>query len=183
MTQRISFLAMLIALTSLAPGLWADGPTDLPQAAAGASADVAGYQRRLLERALAEAQVVKGVMEECLSLVYFPGMFQLREDAVAVEAGRGEAYRAVSARRAFLRGAPGARIVLRPSDRSAQFEALKADYRKVLERAGSAQRALGEHRQLLWALAEWGSETIVSSDGKDYVQILTREERDRILAP
>ena len=175
----IPVLAALLALAPLTPA----SATDLADAASQARTATTAFQSQSLDRALAEAQVVKGVMEDCLQLVYFPGMWELADEAVTIKAEDTQAYRAVSARLAFLRGAPGSQITLKPADRATQFEALKSDYRAALERAGAAQRSLGERRQLVWALAEWGSESIVSSDGKNYVQVLTREQRDGILAP
>ncbi len=93
----------------------------------------------------------------------------------------------MSSRLDFLRAAPGARVTLKPGrERTAQFAALKADYRAALERAASSVRSLGESpasRQPLWALAEWAAESQVKDVTGDYTQLLTRAEQSVIMAP
>jgi len=154
---------------------------EMRRALADASANAAAYRQDAVTKALAEAALDKDIMEEYLSLVYFPGMWTMRQDAVTITAQDSAAYRAVSARLAFLRAAPGAKITLKPgADRAAQFEALKADYASALARAGEGLRGLGEDpakRQPLWALTEWGVESSV-----DDSQVLTRAQSCAILA-
>ena len=183
MRKTTALLALIVTLCPLAGASACDEMGELRRAMQQAKADTAAYQRQALDRAVAEAQVVKDVMEQYLSLVYFPGMWQLRDETIFLTIGDGDAFQAVSARQPFLRGPAGLVIDLKPAQRAAQFAALKADYRAALERAGNAQRSLGEQRQAVWALTEWGAESIVSSDGKDYVQVITQAEKSRILAP
>lgn len=182
MRNSTAVLAAIIALGSLVPAAACDEMGELRRAMQQAKTDTAAYQRQALERAVAEAQVVKDVMEQYMYLVYFPGMWQLRDEPLSIATGSSDAARAVAARLPFLRSAGGV-VDVKPADRAAQFAALKADYRATLERAGNAQRSLGEQRQAVWALTEWGAESIVTSDGKDYVQVLTQAEKSRILAP
>ena len=168
------------------PVLACDELGEMRRAMREAQANTKEARRAAFQRSYAEAALAKDLMGEYLNLIYFPGLFDMRDDVIELTVGGDAAYAAVSARLAFLRGAPGSTIKLAVADRAKQFEALKADYRRSMAAAAEILRGLDENpgaNQPLSSLSQWGVESSVQDGGKDSVPVLTRVERDAILKP
>jgi hypothetical protein len=179
MRNPLFALAVLVVLPAAA--FACDELGELKRAMAASMANVAAYQKANVDEAIDEAWVDKDMMEEFLTLRYFPGLWDMRDGDIQFKVPEVPAYHAVSARLPFLAGKTGATITFAAKDRAAQFAALKADYTAALKRAGDGLRGLGENpasKQRLWALAEWGVESSVND-----AQVLSRAEKDAILAP
>jgi len=183
--MRNPLLILLLAALA-APAFACDEMGELRRAMEQARAQSRDGRLEAARRSIAEAALLKDVMERCLTLVYFPGLFDLSTQPASIEARDGADYRAVSARLPFLRGTPGARVALAPGkERAAQFALLKADYAATLAAAAAHLRAAGEQpgaMTWLWGMAEWGRQTQVK-DGAAQFSVLTRAQRDAVLAP
>lgn len=183
--MRKLLLTALLAVPAF-PAFACDEARELRLALEQARSAARDGRREAARSAIAEAVLLKDVMERYLTPVYFPGIYDMSSEPAVIEVGDGAAYRAVSGRLVFLRGAPGSKITLAPGkDRAAQFAALAADYASALEKAAGHLKAAGEDPSetgWLWGLAEWGRQTRVQ-DGAAERSVLTPAQRDAIMAP
>jgi hypothetical protein len=184
--MKTALLAVAALAASVIPALACDELGEMRRALAQAQTQAADHHRERAEAALARAEAARDVIDSYLSLVYFPGLFTMRDDVVEVTAQDTPGYRALSAEAAFLRGAAGAKISLQPADRAAQFVTLKGSFESALREAVVEMRALGGDAKLdrrVHYLAEWGVESQVCAVGlKSCEQVLTRTRRDVVFA-
>src|SRR5437588_476631 len=140
--MRKPLLAASLVLLAVSASVACDELGEVRRALAQAQAGASSMRLANAQKALDEARASMDVMGEYLSLVYFPGMFDMRADVVALTVPQDAAYQALAADLAFLRGTPGAKIALKPGkERTAQFAALKARYAQALRRAAAEIRS------------------------------------------
>ena len=178
-------LALAASLLLPAPAFACDEMREMREALKEAQKNTASARRATLESRLGQAEQLMGVMNDYLSLKYFPGLFVMREDAFELTVPDNAEYRAIAGSLPFLQGAAGAKITLKPGkERSEQFEKLKALYLATLERAADSLKKDEDAalRRRLWGLAEWGAQSSVEDGASESVPVLTREQRDRVLA-
>lgn len=150
-----------------------------------AQTEAAAAKRRAAEKALDRADAARQAMDQYLSLLYFPGLFEMRADEIKLVVPAGAAFQELSAELEFLRDAPGATSALKPGkERSAQFERLKGSFAGALKAAAGELAGLDDQKLSSRAqfLAEWGVETQVEDGGKEPVQVLTRAQRAWVFA-